>query len=205
MLTAVDRAGPSTDRPTILERLRRETRELHEAIERDVDIARCLQSRDAYRSLLTRWWGVLAVTEPAMAAVLDPGLFAHRRKIELLRCDLKRLGLSAADIASIPLCNAATPRSEAEALGVLYVLEGSTLGGQIIARMAIEALGADVPLSFYHPYGRKAGVMWRDCRSALSQRATPAAEDIILAWAKNTFEQLSHWFRAQQSSAAVAG
>lgn len=205
MLKAVDRPAPSAERPTILERLRRETRELHEAVERDVDIARCLSSREAYRSLLMRWWGFLVVTEPAMAAVLDPGLFAHRRKIDLLRRDLERLGLSEADIASIPICDTATPRTEVEALGALYVLEGSTLGGQIIARMAVEALGADVPLGFYHPYGPKAGVMWRDCRSALSERAAPAAEDIILAWAKMTFEQLSHWLRPQQISTAVAG
>ena len=202
--SAVTEPVPSVERPGILDRLRHETRDLHEAVERDVDIVRCLSSREAYRSLLTRWWGFLLVTEPAMGAVLDPGLFAPRRKIELLRRDLERLGLSDVDIASLPRCDAATPRTEAEALGTLYVLEGSTLGGQVIARMAIDALGADVPLSFYRAYGPKVGLLWRDCRSALSERASPGTEEIIVASAKTTFAQLSRWLRPRPARAAGA-
>lgn len=190
---AGSQSAPSGDRPGILDRLRHETRDLHEAVERDVDLDRCLASREAYRALLGRWWGFLCVSEPALGVILDPTFFEPRRKIELLRGDLQRLGSSDADIGSLPRCNAKMPYTEAEALGAVYVIEGSTLGGRIIARRAVQALGADVPVSFFHPYGPKSGAMWRDSHSAIAERSSPYTDDIIVASARTTFEQLCRW------------
>jgi heme oxygenase len=53
------------------------------------------------------------------------------------------------------------PASRAEALGMLYVLEGSTLGGRFIVG-ALAARGVVEPdLAFLDPYGKETGARWR--------------------------------------------
>lgn len=183
----------------MIDRLRSETRDLHHAIERDLDLNCYLASRAAYRALLTGWWGFLAAFEPAVAAMLEPAFHAPRRKLHLLRQDLQALGLAAATIDRLPICESfPPPASEAEALGALYVIEGSTLGGQLIARRAIDLLGPDVPLAFLRPYGPAVGAMWRAFRMHLLDRVALQAEDIAIASARATFVQLSSWFQAHQ-------
>jgi heme oxygenase len=61
------------------------------------------------------------------------------------------------------------PASQAEALGMLYVLEGSTLGGRFILR-AIAARGiAESALSFLDPYGERTGAQWRSFLAVLAR------------------------------------
>lgn len=48
-----------------------------------------------------------------------------------------------------------------QALGALYVIEGSTLGGRIILRELLKRGVSDPALVFLDPYGRAAGTMWR--------------------------------------------
>ena len=57
----------------------------------------------------------------------------------------------------LPLNNAA------KALGCLYVLEGATLGGVLIARHVRASLGfdGDAGSAFYLGYGPRTGAMWR--------------------------------------------
>lgn len=50
---------------------------------------------------------------------------------------------------------------EAEALGALYVLEGATLGGQvIIKRLKKNEPFSTLPLAYYNVYADHTGVMW---------------------------------------------
>jgi heme oxygenase len=59
--------------------------------------------------------------------------------------------------------------SEAEALGLLYVTEGATLGGRTILR-SLAAQGVNLRgLAFLDPYGGQTGAMWMRFRSVLSQ------------------------------------
>jgi heme oxygenase len=64
------------------------------------------------------------------------------------------------------------PESQAEALGMLYVLEGSTLGGRLILR-TLKDRGVDDPrLAFLDPYGPETGVRWRSFQSVLARETS---------------------------------
>ena len=76
-----------------------------------------------------------------------------------------------------------------EALGVLYVLEGSTLGGRVILR-ELETKGImDPELSFLDPYGRIAGHMWRALLAVLEREGSrgPACLDSLCRGAMRGF------------------
>lgn len=47
------------------------------------------------------------------------------------------------------------------ALGMLYVIEGSTLGGRIIQRELLKRGVSDPAIGFLDPYGNAAGSLWR--------------------------------------------
>ena len=172
---------------SLLHRLRTETRDEHDAIERDLDWERRVADRAGYRDMLARLHGFHLAWEPAVAAALgDPGFFEPRRKAGLLASDLNRLGATG-EFPRYPRPIAFRGRDEA--LGSLYVLEGSTLGGQLIARHVAATLGFT---GRYHgAYGPAAGAMWRRFQAYL--RAQAEDEDAVVDSARRTFGDLRWW------------
>jgi heme oxygenase len=129
---------------TLLERLKIETRPAHDRIEAAIDLDRRIASRDAYRDLLISLF--TASTRPgkvdAAEVAHDRTFFRDRCKTELLPMDLAALGLEPDEIEALPQCRPLMPLPAPEAvLGSMYVVEGSTLGGTIIAREVERRLG----------------------------------------------------------------
>jgi heme oxygenase len=186
----------------ILERLRQETRPLHERAERTLDLPARLATRAAYAALLGRFWGFYAPLEPRLEAVvgLDAlGLdLARRRKARLLHADLAACGVDAAAIAALPAC-AALPAvtGTPQALGCLYVLEGASLGGQVIRREVSRRLGLnpDTGCGFFGGYGAETGPMWQTFCGVVSDygRANPDTEGVVVAAAVETFARFVAW------------
>ena len=63
-----------------------------------------------------------------------------------------------------------------EGLGALYVIEGATLGGQVITRYIQSALKIDATNGgrFFAAYGDRTGLLWRDfvrCSTATGRTA----------------------------------
>ncbi len=90
--------------------------------------------------------------------------FLQAEKLAWLDADLRHLGLLDDGLQGLPCAGlppAITGRSEA--FGVLYVLEGATLGGQIIARRLHAALGVTASTGgrFFQSYGPDVGPSWR--------------------------------------------
>jgi heme oxygenase len=73
------------------------------------------------------------------------------------------------------------PLDEAEALGMLYVLEGSTLGGRSILRALAERGIADPDLAFLDPYGAETGARWRTFLVVLARETEGDATRIDFA------------------------
>lgn len=146
----------------VVDRLRSATSELHRRIEASLDIVARL-SNSAVRPRLIRKYAALHI--PADAS-LGPYLadvqgldFRCRSRAPLL---LRFAGKAA--LPTFPL-----PASRGEALGMLYVLEGSTLGGRLILRM-LAARGVEDPdLAFLDPYGAETGRRWRSFLLVLSR------------------------------------
>jgi heme oxygenase len=149
--------------------LRAKTRAPHARLERRLDLLTRVARPETRRDVVLRFWR-LHVDLEAVAAPWLAGLggldFDGRRRTPLLRVDLGVLGL-----APTPAGRAPRARSRAEALGWMYVLEGSTLGGQVIRRRLTAAGGDMAGLSFLDPYGPRTGERWRSFLAVLEREA----------------------------------
>lgn len=172
----------------LLDRLKAETREAHDRIELDLGLTRADLSLDEYGTILMRMHGFFTTWEPAVEAALDePDFLGPRRKLHLLARDLAALGLRPEPVCQdLPAMNSA-----AAALGSLYVLEGSTLGGQVIRRH-VEALFAfppGGPTAYFTGYGADTGRRWQEMRARLAALPHVAAP-VVVETALSTFAAL---------------
>lgn len=176
----------------ILTRLRSETREDHDRMERDLALLRPDLGLARYRQLLRALHGFLAAWEPLVADRLrDPRFFDPRRKLGLLERDLRVLHVPAGDVCSdMPALD-----GPAAAMGSLYVLEGATLGGRIILRHVHDVLGLTpaTGAAYFASYGASVGEMWRAFQQRLVAGASPSADDKAVAAARATFGSLNAW------------
>ena len=91
--------------------------------------------------------------------------FAQRQRAHLLRADLQALGMKDSTVASLPRCQELPKIDDCfDGLGCLYVLEGSTLGGKLIARELERRFGLDQQsgAAFFNSYGADVGSMWME-------------------------------------------
>ncbi|QJW92962.1 bacteriophytochrome heme oxygenase BphO [Frigoriglobus tundricola] len=181
----------------LLVRLRSETRSEHDAVEAALDLGGL--TRERYDHFLKRFFGFYRPIEDAIGSVggwADRGLdLERRRKAPLLEADLRALGVDAPD--RLPVCPD-PPRLDTPAacFGCLYVLEGATLGGQVISRHISGTLGigSETGGRFFHGYGERTGEMWRSFGTALvAFAATREIEDRVVAAARETFRALRSW------------
>jgi heme oxygenase len=143
--------------------LREATRELHTALEAAAAEQGFFASLPGYRCFLQRSVSYHA----ALVAGADTGGAAalladwpERRKISLLLADCAALGIAPA--APAPGWITAGPSSPAELLGTLYVSEGATLGGAMLARIVARlGIGPDSGAAFLDAYGPHRGRRWR--------------------------------------------
>ena len=142
---------------------------------------------------LTKMYGFLAPYETAVrqrAAEFAPAWeMPERQRAHLILEDLAR----PAAAPDLPLCHAMPPlRTRLQLLGVMYVLEGSTLGGQVITRQLAQA---GIPLrAYFTGYGARTGPRWKTFCQLLTE-AAPAGpdQDEIVASAALTFQRLDQW------------
>ena len=181
----------------LLQRLKTETALAHGRIEQALDLKARTNSRSAYRDLLARLYGFHAAWEPrADAALADPGFFRKRRKVALLIADLHALGMADSDVRQLALCvPTVAMRTPADAFGSMYVVEGSTLGGTLIARYVERrlGLGSNNGCSYFRSYGEQVGPMWKAFGSTLLARCSPQDERAVVTAAHRTFEILYGW------------
>lgn len=187
---------------SMMAQLKSATREEHEAIEKQIDLSSCSLDLGHYRSVVARFFGFFEPVEAALRRV--DGLenvirdLPFRMRAGLLEYDLVTLGFRANDFRDLQRCRQLPQvNSVAQALGCLYVLEGSTLGGQIIARQLRErGFGNPQACRFFNSYGVNVGHMWKRLAEAVESYAAdhPDEADTICASAKETFRALESWF-----------
>ena len=86
------------------------------------------------------------------------------------------------------------PRPEA-VLGSMYVIEGSTLGGAVIAQAVERNLGlsAGTGCAYFRSYGRETARMWKSFGAVLLAASSPETDDLIVGAAKTTFAVMQDW------------
>ena len=148
--------------------------------------------------MLARFHGLHAAWEPAVAA--RPGfaaIVADRARLLHLRADLLALGLAPAEVDALPTCPeaAALAGTDAGAWGSLYVMEGSTLGGKMIARALAEAPWLPPGgLTYFDARGAQTGRLWRALGQALDAAApTAAGREALVRGAADAFDVVRGW------------
>jgi heme oxygenase (biliverdin-IX-beta and delta-forming) len=186
----------------ILTKLREHTRAAHTALEGKLDWAAICRDPDSYRNMLARFYGFVSPWEASVREqIKDPLLakeFDSRWKSGLLANDLLALGCSSEKLAEIERMpdHRFVYGSEAALLGAAYVMEGSTLGGQMISRMLAERLNLSEHngCSYFSSYRAHVGAMWKRFGELLRQRLVNETEkENATASAVQTFAAMDEW------------
>jgi heme oxygenase len=198
--------GTGVAEDDVLRRLRTETTAEHRSVEDTLDLLSPALTRDRLVDVLTRMHGFWraaeaglddwAAAEPADAA--DVG-WADRHRSVLFADDLAALGSGPGD--EVPVLPD-VPGTDA-ALGRLYVLEGSSLGGVLIDRhlATLPQLVATGRLSSFSPYGERTGAMWHAFRTVTRARVADGGDaDRLVQAAQQTFGALAAWCGAPSPS-----
>ncbi|MEW5822760.1 MAG: biliverdin-producing heme oxygenase [Pseudomonadota bacterium] len=187
--------------------LRAATADRHTALEAQPLLAALMAAgltRARYAQLLNALHGFFAPLEDRLTAT-HPALLAelgYIARTPLLRTDLTRLGHPHSPMH----CTALPPVDDkAQALGVLYVLEGSRLGGAVIARHLRQHAALEVgdALCFYESDGEALAPRWRGFTAALDARlASPETLLRATEAACATFSALTDWLSLLEASDA---
>ncbi|MBN2895666.1 MAG: biliverdin-producing heme oxygenase [Campylobacterales bacterium] len=166
---------------TFHHRLKTMTAPFHDALE-STRLAQAMASggvgRSDYARYLTQLYVVHSVIEPRVrqwAQWADYGIDIERRaRLELLRLDLAALGVAE---PSTPMQRVWDERwGFPEAVGVMYVLEGSTMGGRFLAQRLLSIVGNDgLPaMRYFSAYGDQTMRMWGEYTHFLNRYAQDA-------------------------------
>jgi heme oxygenase len=175
----------------ILQALRLETRPSHDQLEQNAfnqQLTAGTITEAATTHFLTQMYGFLAPYEARLRQQhLGPDWeVGTRQRAHLILEDL------AQPASALALCPDMPPLGTwPQLLGAMYVVEGSTLGGQVIARQLAKA---DIPQrTYFSGYGERTGPLWKAFCQLLAQEATPANEAEIVQSASHTFQKLEAW------------
>lgn len=194
--------------------LREETYTYHERLERSPLASRLVGeglSHHFYVAALGINYGFYAPLEARLLAIAgwdDLGFdLAARLKTPLLASDLGHFGIEGELLHALPSC-ASLPRLPdlSAALGCMYVLEGATLGSQIIARHLAASLliGPASGAAFYSSYRGQVPTMWRAFK-VFAENHGAGHEDAVIAAASATFAALEAWYNESYHAIASAG
>jgi heme oxygenase (biliverdin-IX-beta and delta-forming) len=175
--------------------LRNVTGPAHRALQGGLGLLNEHLELDTYKTVLTRFYGFWSGWQPQIAGLLqNEALLTPRRRLHLLAADLAYLGVSEHELAALPRCPLPVLNDAAEALGSLYVMEGSTLGGGVIRSNIQRCLGKSAPggYMYFNGYGVATNTMWQSFLVFLD--AAPAADQPRIGrGAVATFERLGWW------------
>jgi heme oxygenase len=184
----------------IRQQLKRETACLHRRLETDLGLLEADLSLDRYRRILELFYGFYSPLEEGMAHLVSAGLaleFPLQARAGLIESDLRSIGLSGCQVASLRRC-VDLPRllSREELAGCLYVIEGACLGGQFIAPVLRDRLGVahTCGASFFIGDAERTWERWSRFLIWLEDlaRAGAAPQEIVTS-ARATFLAFARW------------
>lgn len=172
---------------TFLENLRSATAQSHTSLEKlpvSESIINPEVTKEQYTLYLSLMQDVVKDAEENIFPLLKNVVtdLKERNKNHLLSNDLTVLGYHKKEEIK-PLSAALNNHSVAFALGIMYVIEGSSLGGRVILKNITDALGytPENGASYFGGYGNKTGSHWKNFLAALTlfEAENNCAEDII--------------------------
>ncbi len=176
------------------EHLKENTKHLHDATEAKFESQKIFDKTyklDDYKKIL--WLNYIfhlnfedtaydAVSgETSKALQLD-----SRRKMSFFEKDLEKLGIQKTDKTP-----GISVESEAEAFGIMYVMEGSTLGGNVIMRqLSKNPEFQNVEFNYYGCYGEKTGEFWKNFKETLDSKFSEEQYDEVLKGTQKAYQYM---------------
>lgn len=173
--------------------LKEQTKQQHDETEAKLQSQKIFDKSytlDDYKKLLTHNYQLISRFEPQIGEKLKefPGLKLDlRRKSDALQKDLNNLGI-------IPEYELPTNNLEnqAEAFGALYVMEGSTLGGNVIAKqLKKNPAFVDIDFTYFGIYGENTGTLWQEFKQILDDSIPEDQFQDCVNGAKKAYQLLS--------------
>lgn len=171
------------------------TRTAHQQLEKKVVLQlKAIRNEADYAALLKNFYAYFSQVEKAIAPFITPELlpdYKDRRNSSYIKKDIEELGFSTDEL---PAAIAPAIANTQQALGALYVMEGSIMGGSIIVQMLAKA-GISRGVSFFSGYGPATGEMWGKFVAVMNAQATTPAEEALSVNAANeTFSRFEDVF-----------
>jgi heme oxygenase len=187
------------EKPAIAIRLKTETLQAHEDLEKHPNIIALGEGEmtlTGYSDVLRRFYPFWTLVEDVAYNRADvksvlPDI-DDRKLSQNLAADLRALNLTPA-----PSCPPITWVNDLpSAMGTIYVIEGSTLGGRVIVKRVMDQLGLtpEHGCSYYSGYGSETGNKWKAFMAGLDAcNFTDEECDRVVAAATKTFDALNAW------------
>ena len=189
--------------------LKIESFKAHESIEKSFDLLSLVTHKEVYTAVLKAFYSYYRQVEEFLKNFTEDfsviGLDINARlKLQLLAEDLLHYGWT--NLEDLPLLEE-TKLPEVnnilQAMGVFYVLEGSTLGGQVISSHLKRSnlLGPNGEGGrFLSGYGDKTHEMWTTFKFALNS-FSGHNDNIVLNSVRETFRTLEAWLIESRTNA----
>jgi len=183
-------------------RLQEETKSLHDKIEQTFLLKKILLQEitlSNYQLLIQKFYGFITPCEALIDSLPCNLVIQNRKKNPWLEQDLHALQIPNNNETKVPICRDLPELSDDEqVLGYLYVMEGATLGGQVIAKILQTQLQitAENGGRFFHAYGEKTKIMWNDFCLDLGTVDCIEQQNKIIYSAIDTFKRFHEWMEA---------
>lgn len=183
--------------------LKEQTKQSHQLLEaKMVRSIKAICTVEEYGELLRLFYSFFAPLEQEVIKYLNKpnlSMMSGRRKALLLRTDILHHHGELPALAKKN--NLPQIKDNLQALGALYVMEGSTLGGAMIIKMIATHLNMDtVPGTlFFEGYKEDTQMMWSGFKEMLDEQVVSHEEQLVVTAAANqTFECFSIWFETHK-------
>lgn len=179
----------------ILQQIRLHTAKCHENVEEKLG-GKLLTpglTPGGYHKLLTAFYACYQAMEAAAGQTpMIAELLRERSKLPWLERDISYLKQSVPKAqANFPTVTVRGTQDSAMALGMMYVMEGATLGGKHIVNYLLDFdwIELDTCLNFFNSYGNERGKKWKEFTSILEAYAEdhPPGAERILSGASEAF------------------
>ncbi len=157
--------------------------------------------KEHYKDVLKTFYGFYLPLEQKFESLEDwknqDFDMVKRRKTPLLIQDMKSMEMTDEEISQIEMCeNLPTINNMPEALGCLYVVEGATLGGQIVSNKLKETLGltANTGSAFFNSYKENVRPMWKEFSDFITKYSEEnKIEEPIVEASDQTYHKFNEW------------
>ncbi|WP_316829299.1 biliverdin-producing heme oxygenase [Pedobacter aquatilis] len=181
--------------------LRTETVEKHKELESLMFVNEIMNntlSIENYKKLLTVNYIIHQKLENKLANMLDTNIAEQlemntRFKLAALEEDLAYWKIDSLSLPGLDFELFVPEKNTAAVLGALYVLEGATLGGNVIKKHILanpNFTNHEDGLHYYGVYGEKLGAKWKTFVSVLNDSVLAADYQQCISSANHTFDNL---------------